>query len=93
MPAKKEYLSSPGQRALKITAGVIGGYILSIAVHLVAGVLLPFRTEVIMTGAYSVFILWIAFMVLSFLARNGWVLWGIYLFGTFISATIIYLLR
>ena len=74
MPAKREYLTTNGQRALKITAGLIGGYVLAAALHLMMGVLLPYRTEVILTGAFSIFILWVTFMVLAFLARNGWLI-------------------
>ncbi|MCE7040586.1 hypothetical protein [Dyadobacter sp. CY312] len=93
MPAKKEYLTTKGQRALKITAGLIGGYFLAVSFQMVIGVLIPYRTEVILTGAFSVFILWVAFMVIAFLARNGWVIWGIYLFSTSAFAGIIYLFR
>lgn len=93
MPAKKEYLTTKGQRALKITAGLIGGYFLAVSFQMAIGVLLPYRTEVILTGAFSVFILWVAFMVIAFLARNGWVIWGIYLFIISVFAGIIYLFR
>ena len=93
MPAKKEYLSTKGQRALKITAGLIGGYFLAVSFQMAIGVLIPYRTEVILTGAFSVFILWVAFMVIAFLARNGWVIWGIYLFIISVFAGIIYLFR
>ena len=93
MPAKKEYLTTGGQRALKITAGLIGGYCLSVAIQMLFSVLVPNRTAVILTGAFSVFMLWVAFMILAFLARNGWVIWGIYLSGTSVCAAIIYLLK
>ena len=93
MPAKNEYLTTPGQRALKITAGLIGGYFLSVAIQMVLSVLIPNRTAVILTGAFSVFMLWVAFMVLAFLARNGWIIWGIYLVSTLVCAAIIYFLK
>ena len=93
MPAKKEYLATTGQRALKITAGLIGGYFLAVAFQMLLSVLIPNRTAVILTGAFSVFIVWIALMVLAFLARNGWVIWAIYLFGTSVCATAIYFFK
>lgn len=93
MPAKKEYLTTPAQRILKITAGLIGGYALAVATLMVIGVLLPYRIEVIVTGAFSVFVLWIAFIIIAFLARNGWMIWGIYLLITLFFSTVIYFLR
>lgn len=93
MPAKKEYLSSKGQRALKITAGLIGGYFLAVALHMMLGVLLLDRTAVILTGAFSVFICWVAFMILAFFARNGWKVWSVYLLSTAFCGIIVYLLK
>ena len=93
MPAKKEYLTTKGQRALKITAGLIGGYFLAIAFQMMVSVLIPYRTEVILTGAFSVFIIWVALMIVAFMARSGWVIWGIYLFSALICGTIVYLLK
>ena len=93
MPAKKEYLTTSAQRALKITAGLIGGYFLSVAIQMAFSVLIPDRTAIILTGAFSVFMLWVAFIVLAFLARNGWIIWGIYLSGTLVCAAIIYFFK
>jgi hypothetical protein len=93
MPAKKEYLSTKGQRALKITAGLIGGYFLAAAFQMMISVLVPYRTEVILTGAFSVFMLWVALMVIAFLARSGWLIWGIYLFCILVCGVIIFFLK
>jgi hypothetical protein len=93
MPAKQEYLTTPGQRALKISAGLLGGYFLSVAIHLVLSVVLPYRMEVILTGAFSVFLLWVALMVVAFLMRNGWVAWGVYLLSILICASIVFFLK
>ncbi|TDE18603.1 hypothetical protein [Dyadobacter psychrotolerans] len=93
MPAKNEYLSTPGQRALKITAGLIGGYLLAVSFQMVLSVLIPDRVAVILTGAFTVFMFWIALMIVAFLARNGWVIWGIYLLSTLTCAVIIYFLK
>lgn len=93
MPAKKEYLSTKGQRALKITAGLIGGYFLAVTFQMMISVLIPYRTEVILTGAFSVFMLWVALMIVAFLARSGWLIWGIYLFCTLVCGAIIFLLK
>lgn len=93
MPAKKEYLSTKGQRALKITAGLIGGYFLAITFQMMIAALIPYQTAVILTGAFSVFIMWVALMVLAFLAKNGWIIWGIYLTGIAVCGFVIYLLK
>lgn len=93
MPAKKEYLATKRQRALKITAGLLGGYFLAISIHMLLAVLLPYRIEVIVTGAFSIFLLWTAFMVTAFLIRNGWVVWGIYLVSILFCAWLVYFLK
>ncbi|CAG5000777.1 hypothetical protein DYBT9275_02530 [Dyadobacter sp. CECT 9275] len=93
MPAKKEYLATNGQRALKITAGLFGGYFLAVGIQMMLSVILPFRMEVILTGAFSVFLLWTFLMITAFLSRNGWVVWGIYLLSTLICAVIVYFLK
>ncbi len=79
MPANKKYLtSSPLQRMLKITAGIIGGFLLSTAIHQFAMFFLP-KKDLHITMHFSVYILWAALMVLAFLAHNGWKIWGWYL--------------
>jgi hypothetical protein len=93
MPAKKEYLTTKGQRALKITAGLIGGYFLAVAFQMMISVLVPYRTEVILTGAFSVFLLWVALMIIAFLARSGWVIWGIYLFSILVCGAVVFFLK
>jgi hypothetical protein len=82
MPANKKYLSTKGQRALKITAGFVGGYILANLLHIVVGVFLDDKAPLIMTASYSIFLFWVGFMILAFLAKNGWKIWGIYLLGS-----------
>lgn len=91
MPANKKHLSSGGQRFLKITAGIIGGLILTILFHNALGVLLEDKGWLIITSAYSSFILWAVFMIFAFLAKSGWKIWGTYLLLIIIFGTIIYL--
>lgn len=93
MPAKKEYLTTPGQRVLKISAAILGGYLLSITFHLFLGVILPDRNAVMLTATFTLFIVWGLLMIPAFLARNGWIIWGIYLVLTCIFSSIIYWLR
>lgn len=79
MPAKTKYLSSPGQRVLKISAGLLGGYALAVSIHLVLALIPGIGAALLVSGTFSVFLLWVVFMVLAFLAHSGWKVWGIYL--------------
>ncbi|WP_345741547.1 hypothetical protein [Salegentibacter mishustinae] len=89
MPANKKYFSSPWQRLLKITAGFIGGYILTqsffmffIQIYKDAGSLITLQ--------FAGFILWAALLVIAFLAKNGFKIWGLYLLLTAFFALLIY---
>jgi hypothetical protein len=93
MPAKREYLTTRGQRALKITAGLLGGYFLSLTLHMALAAALPFKPEVMLTATFTLFILWVAFMLLAFAARNGWKIWGIYLLSITLLSLLTYFLR
>lgn len=79
MPANKKYLTaSPWQRLLKVTAAFIGGYLLTMSLHLLLMIFVDKQT-MIMTMKFSVYIVWCVLMILAFLARNGLKIWGIYL--------------
>ncbi|WP_026994822.1 hypothetical protein [Flectobacillus major] len=93
MPAKKEYLSSSGQRAVKITAAILGGYLVSASFHLLLSVVTHQQEIVMLTSTISLFLVWIGLMLLSFLARNGWKILGIYLGITFLFSILIYLFK
>lgn len=91
MPANPKHLSSPGQRILKITAGFLGGLILTIFIHNAIGAILKDKGWLIITSAYSSFIMWVTLLVIAFLSKNGWKTWGIYLILISVFATIIFL--
>ncbi|UII81729.1 hypothetical protein [Flagellimonas sp. CMM7] len=91
MPANQKHLSSPGQRILKITAGILGGFFVTIFFHNALGSLLEQKGALIITTAYTSFFLWAALLVIAFLAKNGWKVWGIYLLLTLIFGAIIFL--
>lgn len=79
MPANKKHLTaSPWQRLLKITAAFIGGYMVTMSLHLLLMTFLD-KSAVFMTMKFSVYILWCVLMILAFLSTNGWKIWGIYL--------------
>ena len=91
MPANKKYLSSPGQRVLKITAGILGGLIITILFHNAGTSLLQENGWLIITSAYSSFLIWVFLLIMAFMAKNGWKVWGIYLSLIFFFGIIIFL--
>jgi hypothetical protein len=91
MPANPKYLTqSKWQRFAKITAAILGGYFVSVTFHLALAAWFC-RPQILMTMAFSGFILWVALMVVAFLAKSGWKIWGIYILLTLVFSLIIYL--
>lgn len=90
MPANPKYLSSVGQRILKISAGIVGGYLLSGAIHLLLALIPTVGMTMLISGVFSMFLLWVLFMVIAFLSHNGWKIWGLYLFFTLLFGYIAY---
>lgn len=79
MPANKKHLTaSPWQRLLKVSAAFIGGYMVTMSLHLLLMTFLD-KSVIFITMKFSVYILWAVLMVVAFLARSGWKIWGIYL--------------
>ncbi|WP_340066845.1 hypothetical protein [Ascidiimonas aurantiaca] len=93
MPANKKHLSAPFQRFLKISAGILGGFVVTIFFHNAIGVLLEERGGLIITTAYTSFILWAILMIVAFLAKNGWKVWGMYLLLALLFGVIIFMFK
>ncbi|MDW3209788.1 MAG: hypothetical protein R8N23_07970 [Reichenbachiella sp.] len=90
MPANKKHLTkSLHQRIAKISAAIIGGYLVTMSLHLVLALWLD-RATVLITATFTGFILWAALMVVAFLGRNGWKTWGIYLLLTAFFMGVVY---
>lgn len=89
MPANPQYLSSNWQRFAKISAGFLGGYFVTITFHMVLSYWLN-HVNVIITSTFTGYILWVGLMIIAFLAKNGWKIWGIYLLITLLFSAIIY---
>ena len=80
MPANTKYLTkSSWQKTAKITAGIIGGYIITALFHLSLALWLPYHKEVLITSIYPVFILWGVLLIVPFLFKNGWKAWILYI--------------
>ncbi|KUJ63132.1 hypothetical protein AR687_02965 [Flavobacteriaceae bacterium CRH] len=91
MPANPKYLTqSKWQRFAKITAAILGGYFVSVTFHLALASWFN-RANVLMTTAFTGFILWVALMVIAFLAKSAWKIWVIYLLLTLVFSLFIYL--
>ena len=91
MPANRKYLTdSPWQRGAKISAGILGGYIISALLHIALAYWLPNYKLVLITSAYSLYIVWVAIMIVSFMAKNGWRLWALYLIICIVLVVSIY---
>lgn len=91
MPANPQYLTmSKWQRFAKISAGLLGGYLLASVIHMILALWLFNHRVVLVTSVYSLFILWVVFMIVPFLVKNGWKIWGIYLIGILLGAVAIH---
>lgn len=90
MPAKKHYLSSPPQRVLKVSAAIVGGYFVAASFHLMLASVSGYKEIVMLTSTFSLFLLWAMMMVVTFLSRNGWKIWGFYLGLTLFFSIITY---
>ena len=85
MPANKKYLTqSPWQRFAKISAAILGGLMVAVTFHMALASWFD-HVSIIITSTFTAFILWAILMVVAFLAKNGWKIWGLYLL---VSATL-----
>lgn len=78
MPANKKYLTkSPWIRLSKIFIGVIGGFTVMLSFHLLLTRIFP-PENVIATAFFTGYILWAILLLVAFLVKNVWKVWGIY---------------
>lgn len=90
MPANTKYLTkSFHQRFAKITAGILGGYLVTSALFLVLALWVD-HGAVLVTLKFGGFIVWCALLIVAFLFKNGWKAWGIYLLAFLLLAAIFY---
>lgn len=91
MPANPKYLTqSKWQRFAKITAAILGGYFVSVSFHLALAAWFN-RANILITMAFSAFILWVVLMIMAFLAKNGLKIWALYILLTLLFLLLIYL--
>lgn len=89
MPANKKYLSTPWQRAHKIIAGILFGYIVDTLLHMALAKLFIDKSTMVMTTVYSFWLVWIGCMLSAFLLKRTALIWFIYLI---ISGVSLYIL-
>lgn len=92
MPAHPKYLSSRFQRFLKISAGIVGGYLVSMSFHLALASWFN-QINVIITSTFTGFLLWMICFLLAFIGKNGWKVWILYLTLTIVFSSVIYLVK
>ncbi len=79
MPANPKYLTkSPWQQFAKISAGILGGYLITALLHMILAIWIPLHNEVLITSIFSLFIVWCVLLIVPYLFENGWKAWGIY---------------
>lgn len=79
MPANPKYLTSSGwQRFAKVSAAILGGYLVSASFHLMLATWSGDRKSVLLTYSYTLFVMWCTLMLVAFLFHNGWKCWAWY---------------
>ncbi len=78
MPAKQKYLSTGWQSFQRITAGVLGGYFVTMFLQLAIAVWWSLAPTLV-TSTYSSFMIWVACMCFPFWIKKTWVIWLIYI--------------
>ncbi|CAM1359961.1 hypothetical protein [Tenacibaculum xiamenense] len=79
MPANQKFLTkSPWQQFAKISAGILGGYIITAILHMILAIWVPLHNEVLITSIFTLFIVWCILLIVPYLFKNGWKAWGIY---------------
>jgi hypothetical protein len=79
MPAKEKYLTRGWKRFSRVLVAILGSYLATMSLHVLAVRFVPYESFWLLTTAYSAFILWVVLMVTAFLIRKTWITWSVYL--------------
>lgn len=80
MPANTKYLNkSPWQQFAKISAGILGGYLISALLHMCLPLWLPNPKDILITSIITMFLVWCTLLIIPFLFKNGWNAWLLYI--------------
>tara|TARA_B100000809_G_C15121310_1_gene524394 strand:- start:1671 stop:1952 length:282 start_codon:yes stop_codon:yes gene_type:complete len=76
MPANPKHLEkSSWQRFAKISAGILGGFLMTALFHLLIAKWSSHQKTVLITYDYTLFLVWIPLLLLPFFFDNGWKCW------------------
>ena len=85
MPANTKYLTqSKHQRFAKVSAAILGAFLVSSTLHLAIAAWVSNVKPVLATYSFSLFLLWCPLMLLTFLFKNGWKCWLLYIAVTLV---------
>tara|TARA_B100000809_G_C15122948_1_gene525035 strand:+ start:975 stop:1280 length:306 start_codon:yes stop_codon:yes gene_type:complete len=92
MPANPKHLTkSKWQRFSKISAGILGSYLMISAFQLALTQWTGSEDLIYYTLYYALYLVWVPLMLLPFFFNNGWKCWGIYLAIIMLCIVAIYL--
>ena len=75
MPANKKYLMTSGwSKASKFIASIIGGFVATFSLHFTLALFMD-RTVLLSTSIFSVFIVWVLFMLWIYKMKRNWHVW------------------
>ena len=90
MPANKKHLTPTFiHRFSRITAGLIGGYAVTVSFFLALSFYFE-KVSVLFTLVFGGFLLWVALMIIAFIAKSGRKIWMVYLLLTLVFSLLIY---
>lgn len=90
MPANKKHLNPNFlHRFTRISAGLIGGYFVTVSFFLALSYVLD-KVAVLFTLVFGGFLLWVGLLIVAFIAKKGWKIWAIYLLLTFVFSSMVY---
>ncbi|MEM7550979.1 MAG: hypothetical protein AAF363_14945 [Bacteroidota bacterium] len=90
MPANRKYLIQSGwTRFSKVMAAILGSLLATYALHIALGYLLDISV-ILNTSIYSIFIVWVAFMMMVYWIKKAWKSWAILALTIAVSSIVIY---
>tara|TARA_R110002074_G_scaffold382842_1_gene562836 strand:+ start:185 stop:478 length:294 start_codon:yes stop_codon:yes gene_type:complete len=90
MPANKKHLNPNFlHRLSRISAGLVGGYLVTVSFFLALSFVLD-KVAVLFTLVFGGFLLWVGLFIVAFIAKKGWKLWAIYLLLTLVFSSVVY---
>lgn len=91
MPANPKYLTkNPWQKFAKLSAGILGGYIVTALLHMCLPLWLPNPKGVLITSIFTFFVVWCGLIIVPYLFKNGWKAWLLYVIISLVLYVVYY---